>query len=103
MRQTHRFEIVSLVLVFLTLFFGSILANTFANAEGNNRNNDSEISCTYSYTAGDDHAVTIMNGSYTADIATIDFKATCDDEAGFSIYTVGYSNEEYGNNTLFCA
>ena len=100
MYSTFKCGIISGIFVFLTLLFGSILANTFANAEGNNRNNDDEVSCSYSYTAGDDHAVTVMNGSYTADIATIDFKATCDDEAGFSIYTVGYSNEEYGNNKL---
>ena len=37
---------------------------------------------------------------YTDDIGESTITAICNDSAGFAIYAIGYSNDEYGNNTL---
>ncbi len=46
------------------------------------------------------HTAEITNGTYTADIGTTTLKAYCNDSNGFSIYTIGYTNDTYGTTTL---
>lgn len=84
--------------MFLTLFMSHCLTNGHAVAVGNR--NSEEVSCTLSYSSMDNHSVTVMNGNYVSDIGTTDFGATCSDEAGFVIYTAGFSKNLFGNNKL---
>ena len=83
-------------LVFLTLLSGFILTNSYTFAT----DDEDAISCTLSYSVDSEHTVTATNNSYTTDIGTTTFSAVCNDNAGFAIYTVGYSNNEYGNNKM---
>ena len=52
------------------------------------------------------HTATIENGTYRGDdvngigIGETTLKAYCNDTSGFSIYAIGYTNEEYGNTVL---
>ncbi|MBR2543103.1 hypothetical protein IKF03_00645, partial [Candidatus Saccharibacteria bacterium] len=46
------------------------------------------------------HVATINNGTYKEDIGITTFKVVCGDNGGYSIYAIGYSNNEYGNNKL---
>ena len=46
------------------------------------------------------HTATINAGTYQANIGTTTFKIVCGDKGGFSIYAIGYANDEMGNNKL---
>ena len=47
------------------------------------------------------HIASINNGTYKENIGTTTFDLFCNDGEGFSVYAVGYSNEEKGNTNLF--
>ncbi len=57
-------------------------------------------SCTMTGTGMNSHTAEITNGTYTANIGTTTLKAYCNDSNGFSIYTIGYTNDTYGTTTL---
>ena len=62
-------------------------------------------SCSMSGTGMSSHVGTIVNGTYSgADynngVGTTTLKAFCNDNAGFAIYAIGYTNDEYGNTKL---
>ena len=62
-------------------------------------------SCTMSGTGMTSHNATIINGTYSGTdysngIGTTTVKVFCNDSAGFAIYAIGYTNDEYGNNKL---
>lgn len=46
------------------------------------------------------HTTSILVNQYKTDIGTANIKATCNDAAGFSIYAIGYSGEQYGNTKM---
>ena len=46
------------------------------------------------------HTATMQVNQYKTDIGAANIKATCNDSAGFSIYAIGYSGEQYGNNKM---
>ncbi len=50
--------------------------------------------------SGDEHTATIWNLSYVPDIGTSTFKTYCNDNSGYAIYAVGYSNDEVGNTLM---
>lgn len=58
------------------------------------------VSCSMTGTGMNSHTAEITNGTYTADIGTTTLKAYCNDSNGFSIYTIGYTNDTYGTTTL---
>ena len=58
------------------------------------------ISCTMMGTGTNTHNAEIPNGTYRADIGTTTLKMYCNDSAGFSIYAIGFTGEQYsGDNT----
>lgn len=57
-------------------------------------------SCTMTGTGMNSHTAEITNGTYTANIGATTLKAYCNDNNGFSIYTIGYTNDTYGTTTL---
>ena len=57
-------------------------------------------SCSLANTVGSAHTATIENGVYQENIGETTFKVFCNDSEGFSVYSVGYTNDEFGNNTL---
>ncbi len=58
------------------------------------------VSCTMSGTGMNTHNAEIQNGTYTADIGTTTLTAFCNDNNGFAIYAVGFTDNEYGKNVL---
>ena len=46
------------------------------------------------------HSATVDPGTYESNIGKTTIKTICNDSNGFSIYAIGYTNEEYGNTTL---
>ncbi|MBR3180124.1 hypothetical protein IKF57_01145, partial [Candidatus Saccharibacteria bacterium] len=58
------------------------------------------VSCTMSNIVDAAHSGTIVNGTYKADIGTTTFKTICNDDNGYSIYAIGYSDDTYGNTEM---
>ena len=47
-----------------------------------------------------EHSATMHNNEYKSDIGTTTFKAYCNDNNGYSVYAIGYSNDTYGNTNM---
>ena len=58
------------------------------------------VSCNIASTLNTAHTATINPGQYKENIGTTTFKVFCNDNTGYAIYAIGYSNEEYGNTNL---
>lgn len=86
-----------------TLLVGAILSSTNVAA-------DSDVvstatisvpqSCTMSGTGMNSHNAEIQSGTYTANIGTTTLHAYCNDSAGFAVYAIGYTDNEFGKNVL---
>ena len=57
-------------------------------------------SCSLTNTVGSPHTATIETGVYQDDIGETTFKVFCNDDEGFAVYAVGYTNDEYGNTAM---
>ena len=58
------------------------------------------VSCTLSKTVNTEHQTTMRVGQYEEDIGETSFNVICNDSYGFAIYAVGYSGDQFGNNTM---
>ncbi|MBO4276693.1 hypothetical protein J5868_03285 [Candidatus Saccharibacteria bacterium] len=61
---------------------------------------DVPVSCSLSSSGMTSHNKTIQNGSTENEIGTTNIKVTCNDNTGYALYAIGYTNDEYGNNKL---
>ena len=99
--KKQRFRCVGLVTIFVAGFF---LAHSTAYATNSSVVDEVTVtvpaSCSLNSTVGTVHTATIETGVYTDDIGETTINAFCNDAEGFSIYTVGYTNGEFGNNTM---
>ena len=57
-------------------------------------------SCSLSGQVDAAHSANIKNGIYLDDIGETTFTAFCNDAEGFSVYAVGFSGDEYGDNSM---
>ena len=57
-------------------------------------------SCTLSSVVNIPHNAEVYNGNYLGDIGKTTITTLCNDSNGYSVYAVGYSNNEEGNNKL---
>ncbi len=62
-------------------------------------------SCSMTGTTNPPHTADLVNGTYSgtdypSGIGQTTLKAFCNDNSGFAIYAIGYTNNEYGNTTL---
>ena len=72
----------------------------FASSEVSNVSLAVPVSCNVNTIYDTSHTASIIAGTYRADIGTTTFRVFCNDGNGYSIYAIGYSNEEYGNTKL---
>ena len=100
---------ITLSLLALTLASGSLLISSNSSADDSGVDNVSitiPVTCTMVGTGMNSHTATIENGTYRGDdvngigIGETTLKAYCNDTSGFSIYAIGYTNEEDGNTVL---
>lgn len=84
----------------ITLISFCILKTSSVNAAVDNIAITVPDSCSLSSTTDSTHTSNIYNGTYKEDIGTTTLTAFCNDNNGFSIYAIGYSNEVDGNNEL---
>ena len=56
--------------------------------------------CNFSGNVDIPHTSTIMNGVNSTDIGKTTMNVTCNDQGGYAVYAIGYTNDEYGNTAL---
>ena len=89
--------------IITTVFAGAILASGIVSADDSvvdKVNITVPVSCSISGTGMNTHNASIVNGTYQSDIGTTNFTVFCNDNSGYSLYAIGYSNEEYGNTKM---
>ena len=95
---------ISLSLVGLVLITASFLLNAHAFADDvvDQINITVPESCTVEgiIATGGEHTKTVQNNQYYSEIGTTTFKTYCNDNNGYAIYAVGYSNDEFGNTLM---
>ena len=90
-------------LLSLTIISGILLSSPSASADNSVNDDisiDIPITCNLSSTVNTAHTASITAGHYLANIGKSTIKAACNDNEGFAIYAIGYSNDEYGNTNL---
>ena len=93
-----RFLWLVMILSVLTFLSGSILSSstTFADDDIVDQVNVTvSISCTMSGSGMNSHNADIVNGTYEDDIGTTTLKAFCNDNEGFAIYAIGFTEDKY--------
>ncbi|MBR2544522.1 hypothetical protein IKF04_04505 [Candidatus Saccharibacteria bacterium] len=90
--------------IITTILSATILSSTYVSADNDSVVDEINITvpvaCTMSGTGQNTHNAEINNGQYNSNIGTTTLKAFCNDNEGFSIYAVGYTNNEIGKNVL---
>ncbi|MBR0467663.1 hypothetical protein IJJ53_02010 [Candidatus Saccharibacteria bacterium] len=94
--------IVSLpILVISALILGLTVSHSSATSSGTDSFTVSISSaCTLSSIVDSEHNIETNVGTYVADVGKTTIKTLCNDGNGYSVYAVGYSNNEEGNNRL---
>ena len=88
----------------ITLLSGVILNCSTTSAANDSIvdeiNNTVPVSCTLSGTGMNTHNAEINNGQYNSAIGETTMKAFCNDNNGFAIYAIGFTDNEDGKNVL---
>ena len=89
-------------LMVITISCGFVLVGSYVSADDiiDDVAISIPVACTMTGTINAPHTANVESGTYVADIGTTTLKAVCNDANGFSIYAIGYSNQEYGNNKM---
>lgn len=89
-------------LLFLSVFFGFILTSSTTSADETVDRIDVNvpISCSLAGTGMDSHTTSLMNGNYATDVGTTTLKALCNDNEGFAIYAIGYTDDTDGKTVM---
>ena len=97
-------NITTLSLIAIALFSGVILSSSLVSADDDSVVDEINItvpvSCTLSGTGMNTHNAEINNGQYNSAIGETTLKAFCNDNEGFAIYAIGYTDNEEGKNVL---
>ena len=97
---------VSLLILSVVTFHVLSTTNGFADST-TSATASVTVAAACTLTSGSDHdtahAATIPAGTYKENIGLTTFSVVCNDPSGYSIYAVGYSNNEFGNTNLLYA
>lgn len=92
------------VLLTVTILSGIVLSSSIVSADDDSVVDEINItvpvSCTISGIGMNTHNAEINNGQYDSAIGETVMKAYCNDNEGFAIYAIGYTDNEEGNNVL---
>ncbi|MBQ3436619.1 hypothetical protein IJG26_01530 [Candidatus Saccharibacteria bacterium] len=93
---------VTIGLIGLTVLSGFLFSSSFISADEVTDEVVIEvpISCTLSGTGMNSHDAEINNGQYNSAIGETTIKASCNDNEGFAVYAIGYTDNEDGKNVL---
>ena len=103
----YAFRNVLLVSIPLLVVSGVVLSHLsfHSSATGSSSGTDNltisiSSACTLSSVVDSEHSTNTNVGTYTSDIGKTTITTLCNDGNGYSVYAVGYSNNEEGNNKL---
>ena len=101
----YAFRNVLLVSIPLLVICGVVLSHLSLRSSATGSGTDSftvsiSSACTLSSVVDSEHNIETNVGTYVADIGKTTVKTLCNDGNGYSVYAVGYSNNEEGNNKL---
>ena len=104
MNKTNKYPLIPLGLLSMTALSGALLMSSSVNADNDSVVDEINItvpvSCTLSGTGMTSHTASIPNGTYNSSIGETTMKAFCNDNNGFAIYAIGYTDNEDGKNVL---
>ena len=95
--------VASPLLIISALILGFSTSRSSATGSGSGTDNltiSISSACTLSSIVDIEHSTNTNVGTYTPDIGKTTIKTLCNDGNGYSVYAVGYSNNEEGNNKL---
>ena len=97
MNNSRMQQTILATLLTTTIISGLVLSSSIVSADDVVDNVSITISqsCTMSGTGNNTHTATIDNGTYQANIGTTTMKVLCNDNAGFSIYAIGFTDNKY--------
>ncbi|MBQ3436426.1 hypothetical protein IJG26_00485 [Candidatus Saccharibacteria bacterium] len=90
-------------LVGFTVLQGIILSSVRVLANDSSTDNANDVSpesCSMSASGMTSHSAEINGGSYQDNIGTTIVRIYCDDNEGFSVYAVGFTDDTYGKTVL---
>ena len=90
-------------LVVLTALSGVLLTNPMVSAEESFIDSMSvsvPMSCSLTSVGTNSHSGQINNGQTVENIGTTTVKIFCNDNSGWALYAIGYTDDEYGKNVL---
>ncbi len=101
----YAFRNVLLVSVPLLVISTFVLGFSVSHSSATNSGSDNlaitiSSSCTLSSVVNVPHNAEVYNGNYLGDIGKTTITTLCNDGNGYSVYAMGYSNNEEGNNKL---
>ena len=105
----HAFRNILIISIPLVIISAIILSSFHISATGSSSGSTSSTdslsfsissSCTLSSVVDSSHTAELINGTYTNGIGRTTITTLCNDGNGYSVYAVGYSNNEEGNNRL---
>ncbi len=101
----HAFRNVLIISIPLVIISAIILSSLHISATDSTSSTDTlsfniSSSCTLSSVVDSSHTAELINGTYTNSIGQTTITTLCNDGNGYSVYAVGYSNNEEGNNKL---
>ena len=104
MNISHKKNIALIGLVGTTILSGALLTLPSVSADDvvDTITITVPSSCSMSSTidTGNEHTAEINNGQYNSAIGETTIKAFCNDNEGFAIYAIGYTDNELGKNVL---
>ncbi|MBO7132356.1 hypothetical protein J6V85_03840 [Candidatus Saccharibacteria bacterium] len=93
----------AVILLFLIILSSFVLSSSIVSADDSVVDDVSitvPTSCTMRGTGMNSHNATINNGTYNSEVGTTTLRAFCNDNDGFAIYAIGYTNNTDGNTVL---
>ena len=102
----HAFRNILLASVPLLAISALVLSSLHSSATGSGTDQiqfSLSVSCTLSSVVDSAHTKEITNGTYHSDVGKTTITTLCNDGNGYSVYAVGYSNNEEGNTKLINA
>ncbi len=92
------------ILLGFSIVSGFILASSTVSADNDSVVDEVNItvplSCTMSGSGMTSHNASIANGTYNSNIGETTITAFCNDNSGFAIYAIGYTDDTDGKNVL---
>ena len=99
----HFFRNILIVALPLLVISAVVLSSIHSSATGSGTDSFTvsiSSACTLSSVVDSEHNIETNVGTYVADVGKTTIKTLCNDGNGYSVYAVGYSNNEEGNNKL---